>query len=96
MKRRIVPPDKRPIPTITRFKIREAIVKWAFLPLNEFTDKESITAKREYFGHESKIGVIVSVTEGLLSSIYDDEILSLDTVDDFVEFFESKNVSVRS
>lgn len=80
--------------------LRRYISHWAFLPLEQFDDDTSLKSLRRDFGQVSKMGMIVDATfRGEGDFIHspdfdDDEVNCLDTVNDFVKFFEDKKIRI--
>jgi hypothetical protein len=69
---------------------RRYVSHWAFLPLGQFSDDDSLKAKRVNFGSVSKMGMLVDATFPQELDFYDDEMVGLDTVDDFVVYLKAK------
>lgn len=70
--------------------LRKYISHWAFIPLNQLGDDDSLKAKRIDFGMVSKLGMIVDAVYPQKLDIADGDMIMLDTVNDFVKYLKSK------
>jgi len=71
-------------------KIKQYISHWAFITLGEFSDNDSLKALRPDFGLISKLAMLTACTYPKRISYDENEIMTLDSVDDFVEFLKNK------
>lgn len=75
-------------------ELRKYISHWAFLPLDQFTDDESLSAKRKNFGYCSKMGMLVDATyPKYYFLMLEEDVDRLDTVNDFVEYLKAHGVT---
>ena len=72
-------------------EVREVISRWAFLPLNEFENNTSLKSLRPEFGYGGKTGMMVDYFNNGRIQIFEDELIPLDTVNDFVDYINKIN-----
>ena len=84
-------------------QLKRYISHWAFLPLDQFDDDTSLKSLRPDFGQISKLGMIVDATFEDTSGMNnkdpdwgfeDDEVIPLDSVNDFIKFFKDKGLKI--
>ena len=74
--------------------LRRYISHWAFLPLGQFSDDDSLRAMRVDFGDCSKMGMLVDATWPQDKVVfYAEEMPFLDTVNDFIGHLVTKGVT---
>ena len=74
--------------------LKQYISHWAFLPMNKFSDDDSLKSKRIDFGECSKMAMIVdAIYPKKISSLGDFDVEKLDSVNDFVKFFSKKGLT---
>ena len=71
-------------------KIKQYISYWAFLPMCQFSDGDSLKLLRPDFGFISKIAMLVDATFPQKIEFDEDDMNQLDSVNDFVKYLENK------
>lgn len=73
--------------------LRKYICHWAFLKEEDFGDSDSLKALRIDFGMCSKWGMITDAIFPDRIDAYDDDVIPLDTVNDFMAFFKKHGIT---
>ena len=73
-----------------RESLRRYISHWAFLPLSQFSNDDSLRALRKDFGMVSKMGMLVDAVYPRKLEMEDGDMDRLDTVEQMASYLESK------
>jgi hypothetical protein len=85
-------PTKPQLKRYMKSQLKKYICRWAPLTPNLFSDTDSLKSLRPYFDVVSKEGMLIDATFDQPTKFNDEEMLALDTLNDFYEYLKNKGI----